>query len=121
MIDPAMSEHGTFVQHEHTHGPDCGHMALQHAGHTDYIQEGHLQHLQDGHTEECVIAVDATNPAACTPDHRCAGHEAGHVHGPSCGHLAIPHGDHLDYLIDGHLHHPHGGHCDHHGAVHLVE
>jgi hypothetical protein len=31
--------------------------------------------------------------------------------------LAVPHGDHVDYLVDGHLHHPHGGHCDHHGAV----
>jgi hypothetical protein len=29
----------------------------------------------------------------------------------------VPHGDHVDYLVDGHLHHPHGGHCDHHGAV----
>jgi zinc transport system permease protein len=42
-------------------------------------------------------------------------HEA-HVHGPSCGHESIRHGDHVDYLVDGHLHHPHEGHCDDHGA-----
>lgn len=38
-------------------------------------------------------------------------------HGPSCGHEAIPHGDHTDSLVDGHLHHPHGTHCDDHGPV----
>jgi hypothetical protein len=32
-------------------------------------------------------------------------HEAhSHVHGANCGHRAIRHGDHLDYLHDGHLH-----------------
>lgn len=39
-----------------------------------------------------------------------------HTHGPDCGHEAVAHGDHLDYLVDGHLHHPHDGHCDDHGA-----
>jgi hypothetical protein len=39
------------------------------------------------------------------------------VHGPNCGHPAIPHGDHTDYLVNGHLHHPHGNHCDDHGPV----
>lgn len=28
-----------------------------------------------------------------------------HKHGPACGHPAIKHGDHVDYLHDGHLHH----------------
>jgi hypothetical protein len=27
----------------------------------------------------------------------------------------MPHGDHVDYLVNGHLHHPHGDHCDDHG------
>ena len=43
-----------------------------------------------------------------------------HRHGPGCGHEAIPHGDHVDYLVDGHLHHPHDGHCDDHGKVEVV-
>lgn len=25
-------------------------------------------------------------------------------HGPGCGHVAIPHGDHVDYVHDGHRH-----------------
>lgn len=40
-----------------------------------------------------------------------------HEHGPGCGHEAIPHGDHVDYLHDGHRHAPHHGHYDEHGHV----
>jgi hypothetical protein len=32
----------------------------------------------------------------------------------------VPHGNHVDYLVNGHLHHPHGGHCDDHGPVEVV-
>jgi hypothetical protein len=31
-----------------------------------------------------------------------------HEHGPHCGHVAIDHGGHEDYLHDGALHHVHG-------------
>jgi hypothetical protein len=31
----------------------------------------------------------------------------------------VPHGDHVDYLVDGRLHHPHDSHCDDHGPVAL--
>jgi len=37
-----------------------------------------------------------------------------HEHGPSCGHVAVPHGDHVDYVHDGHRHAPHGRHYDEH-------
>ena len=37
-----------------------------------------------------------------------------HHHGPKCGHVAVRHGDHVDYLQDGHLHHVHGDHVDEH-------
>ena len=35
-----------------------------------------------------------------------------HTHGPACGHQAVIHLDHVDYLHDGHAHreHAHGGH-----------
>lgn len=33
----------------------------------------------------------------------CQNHN--HQHGKSCGHTAVKHGDHVDYLHDGHLHH----------------
>lgn len=35
-----------------------------------------------------------------------------HVHGPNCGHAAVQHDDHLDYLHDGHFHRVHGDHVD---------
>jgi hypothetical protein len=37
-----------------------------------------------------------------------------HEHGPGCGHVAVRHGDHVDYAHDGHLHHPHSDHVDEH-------
>lgn len=38
----------------------------------------------------------------------------GHDHGPGCGHLAVEHGDHIDYIHDGHRHAMHGEHYDEH-------
>jgi hypothetical protein len=105
------------ADHTHQHGPGCGHTAVQHDGHTDYLHDGHLHHHGKGGVEEHQLAVDANNPERCTPDHDCGGHDGGHQHGPDCGHEAVPHGDHTDYLVDGHLHHPHGDHCDDHGQV----
>ena len=40
-----------------------------------------------------------------------------HVHGEDCGHTAIVHDDHVDYLHDGHLHAPHGDHVDEHSLA----
>jgi zinc transport system permease protein len=37
-----------------------------------------------------------------------------HEHGDDCGHLAVPHGDHVDYIHEGHRHAPHGSHYDEH-------
>jgi zinc transport system permease protein len=41
-----------------------------------------------------------------------------HEHGVECGHPAVPHGDHVDYVHDGHLHAAHEGHYDEHGVHH---
>lgn len=112
-----MSEH-THEDHDHEHGPDCGHVAIEHGDHVDHLYEGHLHHTKtDGSVEEHILEVSEDNAAKCTPEHSCAGHDDDHEHGPECGHPAVPHGDHTDYLVDGHLHHPHGDHCDDHGAV----
>jgi hypothetical protein len=32
----------------------------------------------------------------------------------------VPHGNHVDYLVNGHLHHHHGDHCDDHGKLELA-
>jgi hypothetical protein len=38
--------------------------------------------------------------------------EHDHIHGDGCGHRAVSHDDHLDYIHDGHWHAPHDGHYD---------
>lgn len=110
-------DHRTHEQHTHTHGPGCGHQAIRHGDHVDYLHEGHLHRSHEGHTDECRLEHAA---AGCTPGHECKEHAADHRHGPGCGHEAVPHLDHIDYLVEGHLHHAHEGHCDDHGKVELA-
>jgi zinc transport system permease protein len=56
--------------------------------------------------------------AAALQPHEAADESHPHVHGPSCGHLAVEHGDHVDYVHDGHRHAVHvtgeGPHYDEH-------
>ena len=108
-------------EHNHVHGPLCGHTAVEHEGHTDFLANGRLLHPHDDHYDLHIIAVTENNPDQCTPSHECGCHDAEHVHGPGCGHDPVPHGDHVDYLVDGHLHYPHGDHCDDHGPLTIVD
>ncbi|MGH7293815.1 MAG: hypothetical protein ACRELB_02725 [Polyangiaceae bacterium] len=103
--------------HPHTHGSGCGHTRVRHDGHDDYLHDGHLHNVHGDHVDEHALTESKDNPASCTPSHACGGHDGAHVHGASCGHESVPHGDHVDFLVGGHLHRPHGGHCDDHGAV----
>ncbi len=112
-----MAEDHKTHEHDHKHGPGCGHTAVSHDGHTDYLHDGHLHHDHEGHHDEHSLPVTASNPDGHTPDHNCDAHDAGHQHGPNCGHESVPHGDHSDYLVGDHLHHPHEGHCDDHGKL----
>jgi hypothetical protein len=114
------TEHVVHPDHRHSHGPGCGHTGVAHGDHVDYLHEGHLHHPHEGHVDEHVLEVDDAHPDRCTDEHRCGGHAADHVHSEECGHEAVPHGDHVDYLVGDHLHHPHGGHCDDHGPVAVV-
>lgn len=109
----------THQGHAHTHGAGCGHIAIQHDGHTDYLHEGHLHHPHGDHVDDHELPISEINPSQCTPTHQCGEHAAGHQHGPGCGHEAVPHGGHTDYLVGGHLHHAHGNHCDDHGPITL--
>jgi hypothetical protein len=110
----------THDHHDHKHGANCGHTAVRHDGHVDHLHDGHLHHTAaDGTVQEHALAVSSENPDGCVK-HACAAHDAMHQHGDGCGHEAVPHGDHVDYLVDGHLHHPHDGHCDNHGTVKLA-
>jgi zinc transport system permease protein len=47
-------------------------------------------------------------------EHTAVPEDHSHEHGESCGHTAVPHGDHVDYVHDGHRHAVHGGHYDEH-------
>lgn len=105
--------HHVHDHHDHVHKDGCGHPRVEHDGHVDFLHDGHLHHAHDGHYDEHVIDVNAKNPDACAPVTCECAHE-------SCEHPQVPHGDHVDYLVDGRLHHPHGDHCDDHGPVKLV-
>lgn len=108
----------THLNHDHVHGINCRHTVIRHGNHVDYLHDGHLHHQgKDGVIEKHVLEVAATNPAVCTGGHICSDHSSDHIHGPGCGHEVIPHGDHVDYLVNSHLHHQHNGHCDNHGPV----
>jgi hypothetical protein len=99
------------TNHPHIHGPNCGHTAVRHGDHVDYLHDGHLHYPHEGLVEEHRISVGPTNPTLCLPlKHR-------HIHGLNCGHEEVPHGNHVDYLVDGRLHHPHDAHCDDHGPL----
>lgn len=37
------------ADHQHQHGPDCGHRAVNHDDHTDYEHDDHRHHWHDDH------------------------------------------------------------------------
>ncbi len=113
--------HVIHENHTHQHGTDCGHTTIQHDDHVDFLHDGHMHHPHEGHMDEHTLEVSSKNPDTCTDGHACNGHDAQHVHGANCGHEAVPHGDHTDYVVAGHLHHPHNGHCDNHGNVSVTQ
>jgi hypothetical protein len=100
--------------HPHVHGDGCGHTAVRHEDHVDYLHDGHLHHPHEDHVDEHAVAVDDAHPGGHTQPADC---DPAHSHGDGCGHDAVPHGDHVDYLVAGRLHHPHDGHCDDHGPL----
>lgn len=112
-----MTEHRIHPDHSHAHAAQCGHTAIHHDDHADYLHDGHLHRPHGDHVDEHIVAVAGPNPAKCTPQHTCPTHDATHSHSPVCGHEAVPHGDHSDFLAVGHLHFSHGNHCDDHGPV----
>lgn len=103
----------------HVHGPGCGHVAIRHGDHIDYLHDGQLDHPTAVGREVHVLSHDAMAHAPAQP-HGAASMEPDHQHSPSCGHPAIAHAGHTDYLVGGRLHHPHGDHCDDHGPVDVV-
>ncbi len=67
----------------------------------------HRQHARMPFDEPVGDLVAGDGHTAVPEDHE-------HRHGPDCGHRAVPHGDHVDYVHDGHRHAVHGSHYDEH-------
>ena len=98
------TEHETHRGHSHQHGPECGHVEVNHDDHVDYLHDGHLHREHDGHWDEC------------EPSGQHVVHDGAHdcEHNADCGHDTVPHGDHVDYVHEGHRHAAHEGHWDEH-------
>src|SRR5262249_41187258 len=67
-----MSAHEIHEDHDHVHGPDCGHASADHGDHVDYFHDGCAHYEHDGHWDECADAPHVEHGA----------HE--HEHGPGC-------------------------------------
>jgi zinc transport system permease protein len=69
-----------------------------------------------------VFALTAAGSAIGTRLRRAGHHLAEphsvHEHGAGCGHQAVAHDDHVDYLHEGHRHALHDGHWDEHAHPH---
>ena len=37
--------------HDHEHGPNCGHTGVKHGDHVDYLHDGHLHHPHGDHCD----------------------------------------------------------------------
>ncbi len=103
--------------HDHQHGPNCGHIAIEYDGAVCYLHDGHLHKVHGDHVHCISIEFSDQNPDGCNPIQV----QKGHVHGKGCGHEQIPHGDHVDYLVEGRLCYQHGDHVDDHGSVKVIK
>ncbi len=103
MADPAT--HQPIEPHPHVHDSLCGHATMLHGDHVDYLHDGRAHHLHGDHVDE--------EPVASSEAHLThAGHM--HVHADGCGHPAVPHGNHVDYVHGAHRHTGHQLHYDEH-------
>lgn len=85
-------------------GPAPGEVVVPHGDHVDLSAAGRFLRL-DARRSRWV---------ECEPVAHHAHRRHPHVHGAGCGHVGVPHRDHVDYLHDGHRHAPHGDHYDEH-------
>ena len=50
-----MHAESTHAEHEHTHGPGCGHASEQHDDHVHYMHDGHTHRQHADHWDECSL------------------------------------------------------------------
>jgi len=97
------SEHD---QHEHRHGPGCGHREIRHGDHATTSRR-HL-HAPHEDTRRAPPRREPEPPGACAPV------ECDDRHAPGCGHEAVPHGTTRISPSEGPSTPPRD-HCDLHG------
>lgn len=98
--------------HPHVHDRFCGHAAAPHEDHVDFLHDGEIHHVRSD-------AIAGGRPASADQRPSWAGLHLSHVghmhvHRPGCGHPAIAHDDHEDYLHGDHRHAGHDVHYDEH-------
>jgi len=103
----------------------CGSEGLKKGGRCEEKIDLLLDFIEEDEDECCGKGSDGKSSCGCSSANggSCFCRETKklkHVHGPDCGHIAVYHDGHLDYIVDGILHHPHGGHCDDHGPVEVI-
>jgi len=67
----------------------------------------HVHHVHEDHVDDADGIVDVASRHLSHTGHM-------HVHGDGCGHVAVPHEDHLDYVHGDHRHAGHHVHYDEH-------
>ncbi|EQC40370.1 hypothetical protein SDRG_02269 [Saprolegnia diclina VS20] len=86
--------------HDHAaHARGCGHLSIEHGNHFDFIVNNQL------------VCMDGVKSLAIVPrgPHEPLPHGQEPSHGPGCGHLAVRHNDHVDYVVDNSVYCQHGG------------
>lgn len=80
------------------HNPSCGHLSIQHGDHRDYVVQNHLvcqdsvKRLSAVHWNATATKREPIASASCTLPKE--------GHRPGCGHLAVRHKDHIDYVVE---------------------
>jgi len=62
-------------RHEHEHGPDCGHPAVEHEHHVDYLHDGHRHAPHEGHYDEHDVSVGGSHGHVADPNPPDAHHD----------------------------------------------
>lgn len=100
----------------HDHKKGCGHEVAVHGGHQDFIHGGVYHALHDDHYDEHGVVVGKTETQReLASTHHLMVKNHTHHHGEGCGHEAVDHQNHKDYLHDGVYCCPHEDHVDNHG------
>jgi zinc transport system permease protein len=71
-----------------------------------------VSHLLRRHYAAAVLPEPVDDDELVTPHTVTESHP--HQHAPGCGHLAVQHGDHTDFIHEGHRHAAHADHYDEH-------